>query len=81
MSRGSARARRREHAYAQPMADETTITFAKDDTIIVEEELLSVASKLAAGGFVRFDRGNEAVMVNSANVRYLRSVRRSEGGR
>jgi hypothetical protein len=63
------------------MADETTITFAKDDTIIVEEELLSVATKLAAGGFVRFDRGNEAVMVNAANVRYLRSVRRSEGGR
>ena len=58
------------------MAEETTITFAKDDTIIVEEELLSVAAKLAAGGFVRFDRGNEAVMVNAANVRYLRSVRR-----
>ena len=63
------------------MAEETTIIFAKDDTIIVEEELLSVAAKLAAGGFVRFDRGNEAVMVNAANVRYLRSVRRSEGGR
>jgi hypothetical protein len=61
--------------------DETTVTFAKDDTIIVEEALASVAAKLAAGGFVRFERGNEIVMVNAAQVRYLRAVRRSEGGR
>ena len=63
------------------MADETMITFAKDDTIIVEEAVALVAAKLAAGGFVRFERAGEIVMVNSAAVRYLRNVRRSEGGR
>ena len=63
------------------MADETTITFARDDTIIVEEAMTAVASKLAEGGFVRFERAGEIVMVNAAAVRYLRSVRRSEGGR
>ncbi|HLQ05882.1 MAG TPA: hypothetical protein VK197_09555 [Verrucomicrobiae bacterium] len=63
------------------MADETTITFAKDDSIIVEEALASVVAKLAAGGFARFERSGEVVMVNAALVRYLRSVKRTEGGR
>jgi len=63
------------------VADETTITFAKDDSIIVEEALASVAEKLAAGGYVRFERGGEVVMVNPALVRYLRAVKRAEGGR
>ncbi len=63
------------------MADETTITFAKDDAIIVEEALASVAEKLAAGGFVRFERAGEVVMVNAAAVRYLRTPRRDQGGR
>lgn len=63
------------------MADETTITFAKDDTIIVEEAMATVAAKLAAGGFVRFERSGEPVMVNAAAVRYLRAVRKAEGGR
>lgn len=63
------------------MADETIITFAKDDTIIVEEAVSSVAAKLAAGGFVRFERTGEAVLVNAAAVRYVRAVRRAEGGR
>lgn len=63
------------------MAEETTIIFAKDDAVIVEEPLASVSEKLAAGGFVRFERGGEAVMVNAAAVRYLRTVRRDQGGR
>jgi hypothetical protein len=63
------------------VAEETTIVFAKDDAVIVEEPLASVAEKLAAGGFVRFERAGEAVMVNSAAVRYLRTVRQAQGGR
>ena len=63
------------------MADETTIVFAKDDAIIVEEALASVAAKLAAGGYVKFERGGEVVMVNSAAVRYLRTLRQQQGGR
>jgi len=63
------------------VADETVITFAKDDTIIVEEALASVAAKLAAGGFVRFERAGETVLVNAAAVRYARTMRRTEGGR
>ena len=63
------------------MAEETSIIFAKDDTIIVEEAMASVAGKLAAGGYVRFERNGEAVMVNTATVRYLRAVRKAEGGR
>jgi hypothetical protein len=63
------------------MADETSITFAKDDAIIVEESLASVAAKLAAGGFVRFERAGEVVIVNAAAVRYLRTLRRDQGGR
>ena len=63
------------------MAEETSIIFAKDDAIIVEEPLASVAEKLAAGGFVRFERGGEAVMVNSAAVRYVRTLRKDQGSR
>jgi hypothetical protein len=63
------------------MADETTIVFAKDDSIIVEEPLASVAAKLAHGGYVKFERGGEIVMVNSAAVRYLRTLRQQQGGR
>ena len=63
------------------MEEETNIVFAKDDMIIVEEALTSVAAKLAAGGFVKFERGGEIVMVNSAAVRYLRTLRQAQGGR
>lgn len=63
------------------MADETTIVFAKDDAIIVEEPLASVAAKLAAGGYVKFERAGEVVMVNAGAVRYLRTVRQAQGGR
>ena len=63
------------------MAYETTITFAKDDMIIVEEPLASVAEKLAKGGYVRFERAGEVVLVNAAAVRYLRTVRQTQGGR
>ena len=63
------------------MAEETTIVFAKDDAIIVEEPLASVAQKLEAGGFVRFERAGEAVIVNAATVRYLRTLRQAQGGR
>ena len=63
------------------MAEETNIIFAKDDSIIVEEPLASVAEKLAAGGLVKFERAGEVVMVNSAVVRYLRTVRQQQGGR
>jgi hypothetical protein len=63
------------------MADETTIVFAKDDAIIVEEPLASVAAKLAAGGYVKFDRAGEVVMVNAAAVRYIRTLRQAQGGR
>ena len=63
------------------MADETNISFAKDDTIIVEESLASVAEKLAQGGYVRFERAGEVVMVNAAAVRYLRTLRQAQGGR
>jgi hypothetical protein len=63
------------------MADETTIVFAKDDAIIVEEPLASVAAKLAAGGYVKFERAGEIVMVNAGAVRYLRTVRQAQGGR
>lgn len=63
------------------MAEETTIVFAKDDAIIVEEPLASVAAKLAAGGYVKFERSGEIVMVNAAAVRYLRTVRQAQGGR
>ncbi|MGH2492058.1 MAG: hypothetical protein ACRDF9_11160 [Candidatus Limnocylindria bacterium] len=63
------------------MAEETIITFAKDDAVIVEEPLASVAEKLAAGGYVRFERAGEAVMVNASAVRYLRTQRQAQGGR
>jgi len=63
------------------MAEETTIIFAKDDAVIVEEPLVSVAEKLAAGGFVRFERAGEAVIINAAAVRYLRTLRQAQGGR
>jgi hypothetical protein len=63
------------------MADETSIIFAKDDTITVDEPLASVAEKLAKGGYVRFERGGDVVMVNAAVVRYLRTVRQAQGGR
>jgi signal transduction histidine kinase len=63
------------------MAEETNIIFAKDDMIIVEEALTSVVAKLAAGGFVKFERAGEIVMVNSAAVRYLRTLRQAQGGR
>jgi hypothetical protein len=63
------------------VAEETSITFAKDDALTVDEPLASVAAKLAAGGYVRFERGGDAVVVNAAAVRYLRTVRRTEGGR
>ena len=63
------------------MAEETSIIFAKDDAIIVEESLASVAEKLQAGGFVRFERGGEVVMVNAEAVRYLRTPRQAQGGR
>ena len=63
------------------MAEETSIIFAKDDTIIVEEPLAAVAAKLAAGGYVRFERAGEVVMVNAAAVRYLRTLRQAQGGR
>ena len=63
------------------MAEETSIIFAKDDTIIVEEPLAAVAEKLSKGGYVRFERGGEAVMVNAAAVRYLRTLRQAQGGR
>lgn len=63
------------------MADETSIIFAKDDSIVVDEPLASVTAKLAAGGFVRFERGAEVVIVNAAAVRYLRTLRQAQGGR
>jgi len=63
------------------MAEETAITFAKDDTIIVEEAAATVAAKLASGGWVRFERNTEAVHVQAGMVRYIRSVKRAEGGR
>jgi hypothetical protein len=63
------------------MADETSIVFAKDDALIVDEPLASVAQKLAAGGWVRFERGGEAVLVNAAAVRYVRTQRQAQGGR
>ena len=63
------------------MADETVITFAKDDAIIVEEPVTTVASKLEAGGWVRFERGIEPVFVQTSLVRYIRSVKKAEGGR
>lgn len=63
------------------MAEETSITFAKDDAVIVDESLASVAEKLAAGGWVKFERGGEIVMVNAAAVRYLRTPRQAQGGR
>jgi len=63
------------------MAEETLITFAKDDTIIVEEPVATVASKLAAGGWVRFERGIEPVYVQTGLVRYIRAVKKAEGGR
>lgn len=63
------------------MAEETSIIFAKDDTIIVEEPLTSVAERLSKGGYVRFERAGEPVMVNAAAVRYLRVLRQAQGGR
>lgn len=63
------------------MADETVITFAKDDTIIVEEALASVSQKMQAGGWARFERNQEAVLVQIAQVRYIRAVKKAEGGR
>ncbi len=63
------------------MAEETSITFAKDDAIIVDESLASVAEKLAAGGWVKFERAGETVMVNATAVRYLRTLRQAQGGR
>ena len=63
------------------MAEETVITFAKDDTIIVEEAIASVGQKMQGGGWVRFERNQEAVWVQVAQVRYIRAARRAEGGR
>ena len=63
------------------MAEETVITFAKDDTIIVEEPVATVASKLAAGGWVRFERGVEPVFVQTGLVRYIRTLKKDQGGR
>lgn len=63
------------------MAEETSIIFAKDDAIIVDESLASVAEKLAAGGWVKFERAGETVMVNASAVRYLRTLRQAQGGR
>ena len=63
------------------MAEETVITFAKDDTIIVEEGVATVASKLGAGGWVSFERNNEIVYVQTTAIRYIRAVRLSSGGR
>lgn len=63
------------------MADETVITFAKDDTIIVEEAVATVASHLQTGGWVKFERNTEVVYVQSGMVRYIRAVRKAEGGR
>jgi hypothetical protein len=63
------------------VAEETSIIFAKDDAIIVEEPLTMVAEKLSKGGYVRFERAGEAVMVNAAAVRYLRTLRQAQGGR
>ncbi len=63
------------------MADETVITFAKDDTIIVEEAVATVASRLQTGGWAQFERNTEAVYVQSGLVRYIRAVRKAEGGR
>ena len=63
------------------MADETVITFAKDDTIIVDGDVASVAAKLQAGDWVRFERSTETVHVAAGMVRYVRAVKRAEGGR
>ena len=63
------------------MAEETSIIFAKDDSIVVDEPLVSVAEKLSKGGYIRFERAGEAVMVNAAAVRYLRTLRQAQGGR
>ena len=63
------------------MAEETSIVFAKDDSIIVDEPLASVAEKRSKGGYVRFERAGEAVMVNAGAVRYLRTLRQAQGGR
>ncbi|HET7701196.1 MAG TPA: hypothetical protein VFM06_10065 [Candidatus Limnocylindria bacterium] len=63
------------------MAEETVITFAKDDTIIVEEAAATVAARLQAGGWVRFERNTEAVHVQAGQVRYIRAVKKAEGGR
>jgi hypothetical protein len=63
------------------MADETVITFAKDDTVIVEEAVSAVAAKLEAGGWVQFERNTEQVYVQASLVRYIRSVKRDQGGR
>jgi len=63
------------------MPDETVITFAKDDTIIVDGDVASVAAKLQVGGWVRLERGAEAVHVAAGMVRYVRAVKRAEGGR
>lgn len=63
------------------MADETLITFAKDDSIVVEEAIATVALRLQAGGWVQFERNTEAVYVQSGLVRYIRAVRKAEGGR
>ncbi|HUQ42153.1 MAG TPA: hypothetical protein VM052_06610 [Candidatus Limnocylindrales bacterium] len=63
------------------MADETVITFAKDDTIIVEAAVATVATQLEAGGWVRFERNTEVVHVQASQVRYIRAVKMSGGGR
>ncbi len=63
------------------MADDTVISFAKDDTIIVEGAVATVASRLQAGGWVQFERNTEVVYVQAGMVRYIRAVKKAEGGR
>ena len=63
------------------MADETVITFAKDDAIIVDGAVATVMSNLQAGGWVRFERNAEEVHVQAGMVRYIRAVKKAEGGR
>jgi hypothetical protein len=63
------------------MADETVITFAKDDSIIVDGAIAEIVSRLEAGGWVRFERNTEAVHVRADAVRYVRAQKKAEGGR
>lgn len=63
------------------MADETVITFSKDDAIIVEEAIGTVIAKLQLGGWAQFERNTEVVHVQASMVRYIRAVKMSGGGR